>query len=98
MKNQHVVLKHLDNPIRVLSFSVSDLIAYLSPFFIGSLFDSLFVIPMGGLLIVLILKRLLKRLPKFYLLRFWYWGLPTRSVNRMFKSTFPDSHKRYWTR
>lgn len=98
MKNQNVVLKHLDNPIRILSFSVSDLIAYLSPFFVGSLFDSMFVIPLGGLLIVLILKRFLKRLPKFYLSRFWYWNLPTKSVNRMYKSAFPHSNKRYWAR
>jgi type IV conjugative transfer system protein TraL len=98
MKNQHVVLKHLDNPIRILSFSVSDLIAYLAPFFVGSFFDSMFIIPLGGLLIVFVSKRLLRRLPKFCLIRFWYWNLPTKSVNRMFKSSFPDSNKRYWAR
>jgi type IV conjugative transfer system protein TraL len=98
MKNQQVVLKHLNSPIRILSFSVGDLAAYLSPFFLGSLLDSLVVIPVSGLLLIFLSKRLLKTLPKFYLVRFFYWSLPTKSVNRMFKSSFPNSNKRYWTR
>lgn len=98
MEKQHVVIKHLDNPIRFLSLTFPDLVAYLSPFFVGSFFDSMFVIPFCGLVGVIIVKRLMKRLPRFYLLRFWYWSLPTKSVNRMFKSSFPASNKRYWVR
>jgi type IV conjugative transfer system protein TraL len=98
MKNQHVVLKHLDNPIRILSFSVPELISWLSPFFVGSLFDSMFVMPVIGLGVVFVCKRFLKRLPRFYLIRFWYWSLPTGRLNGLFKSSFPGSNKRYWVR
>ncbi|MBX9744361.1 MAG: type IV conjugative transfer system protein TraL [Chlamydiales bacterium] len=97
-QKQTAVIKYLDNPIRVLSFSIPDLIAYLSPFFVGSFFDSMFVIPFAGLVGVFIVKRVLQRLPRLYLFRFWYWRLPTKSVNRMCKSSFPSSNKRYWVR
>ena len=96
MQKTHAVIKHLDNPIRFLSLSLSDLIAYLSPFLVGSLFDSMFVIPLVGLIAVITAKRLLKKLPKSYLARFWYWNSPTNYLNRMLKTSLPDSSKRYW--
>jgi hypothetical protein len=33
------LLKRLDAPVRFLSFSMNDLLAYLAPFFVGTLFD-----------------------------------------------------------
>jgi type IV conjugative transfer system protein TraL len=90
------VLKHLDEPVKVLSFSISDLIGYSVPFFIGSFFDSLFLVPMIGIVVVFLVKRLLKRLPRFYGLRCLYWSLPTKRFNRMLGINLPPSHKHLW--
>lgn len=96
MQKLHVVIKHLDNPIRFLSLSLPDLLAYLCPFFIGSFFDSMFVIPFFGLVGVVTTKKILGRLPRRYLSRFLYWNLPTAKLNRMMKTSFPDSSKQHW--
>ena len=99
MKNtEDVLLKHLDNPVRILSFSIGDLIAYLAPFFAGSFFDSLFIIPLMGILIIYLLKKWVKKLPKFYLIRFLYWSLPTKRFNGMLGSNLPSSNKRLWVK
>ena len=98
MRDQTTLLKHLDAPMRILSFSISDLIAYAAPFFIGSLFDSLFVIPVFGVILVLLGKKLTRRLPKFYAIRFLYWFLPTRRFNRVLKVNLPPSNKHFWVK
>lgn len=98
MSSPRLVLKHLNNPIKILSFSLHDLALYLGPFFLGSLFDSMFIIPVGGLLIAFTLKRLFKRLPRYYIIRFLYWTLPTSKYNRLLKTVLPPSNKRFWVR
>lgn len=94
MKNS--VLKHLDDPVRILSFSIGDLIGYLAPFYVGSLFDSLFMIPVLGITSVFLLKKGLRRFPRFYSIRWLYWSLPTRRFNRLMKVDLPPSHKQLW--
>jgi type IV conjugative transfer system protein TraL len=94
----HVLLKNLDNPVRILSFSVTDLIAYLSPFLVGSLFDSLFVVPLIGIVVVFMLKRSLRKFPKFYGLRLLYWSLPTVYFQRLFQVRWPFSNKQFWVK
>ena len=98
MKEQRVVLKHLNNPVKILSFSLNDLVLYVTPFFIGSLFDSLFLVPSVGLICALTCKRLLRRFPRYYFIRFLYWNLPTDKYNRLLKTSFPPSNKRFWVR
>lgn len=94
----NAILKHLDEPVRILSFSVADLIGYLTPFFIGSLFDSLFVIPVIGIASVFLVKRMLKRFPKFHGIRFLYWSIPTRRFNRLLRVNLPPSNKQLWVK
>lgn len=96
MKN--IVLKHLDEPVRILSFSIGDLIGYLTPFFVGSLFDSLFVIPSFGIAFIFMLKKVAKRFPRFYAIRYLYWSLPAQRFNRMMKTNLPPSHKQFLTK
>lgn len=93
-----MLLKHLDSPVRILSFSINDLIGYLTPFFVGALFDSLLIIPICGLLLVYITKRLLKRVPRFYVIRYMYWALPTRRYNKLVRISWPASSKRLWVK
>lgn len=92
------LLKYLDSPIRVLSLSINDMIGYLTPFFIGALFDSLLILPVSGLIIIYFLKRLLRRLPQFYLIRYMYWVLPTQKYNKIVRVSWPPSSKRLWVK
>lgn len=94
----NAILKHLDEPVRILSFSIGDLVGYLAPFFIGSLFDSLFVAPLIGISIVLVGKRIFKRFPRFWCIRFLYWSLPTKRFNRILKVNLPPSNKQFWVK
>lgn len=94
----NAVLKHLDEPVRILSFSIGDLIGYLTPFFVGSLFDSLFVVPCLGIGCVFVIKKMLKRFPRFYAIRYLYWSLPTGKFNRMMKMNLPMSNKHFWVK
>ncbi len=91
-----LLLKHLDAPVRFLSFTTNDLIAYLMPFFIGALMDSLFVVPVVGAFAITMTKKALKRFPKFYGIRYFYWSLPTKRFNRILRIHLPPSHKRIW--
>lgn len=93
-----ILLKRLDAPVRFLSFSMNDLIAHITPFFMGALFDSLFVLPAIGSLFVIATKKILKKFPKFTAIRYAYWSLPTQTFNRALKLRFPPSHKRIWVK
>ncbi|MCK4934345.1 MAG: type IV conjugative transfer system protein TraL [Simkaniaceae bacterium] len=96
--DQHIILKHLDNPVRILSFSLQDIVIYALPLFIGALTDNMLSVPIVGFLLIFLAKRVLKKLPKFYLIRFFYWHLPTKQYNKLFKTNLPPSHKRLWVR
>lgn len=90
------LLKHLDTPVKILSLSVSDIIGYAAPFFVGSMLDSLLLTPLIGLILIYLTKRFLRRYPKFYLMRHLYWSLPTARFNKLLKASFPPSSKRFW--
>jgi type IV conjugative transfer system protein TraL len=92
--NSFALLKRLDAPVRFLSFSMNDLIAYLAPFFLGALFDSIFIVPFFGTAAIYLLKKVTKKFPKFYAIRYLYWSLPTKSFNRILRVNFPSSNKR----
>lgn len=92
------VINHLNNPVKILTFSLNDLIFYSAPFLVGSLMDSLVAVPLSGLLLVYAIRRLLRRLPRFYFLRALYWHFPTSKYNRLLKTALPPSHKRLWVR
>lgn len=97
MKNQ-TLLKHLDSPVRILSLSVHDLLGYAIPIFIGAMVDSLILVPLVGLFVVYFAKKPLKRLPRFYLIRYLYWTLPTAQYNKLARVAFPPSSRRLWVK
>ncbi len=92
------LLKRLDAPVHFLSFSMNDLIAHVTPFFIGALFDSLFIVPAIGSILVIAMKKILKKFPKFTAIRYAYWSFPTNTFNQALKTNFPPSHKRLWVK
>lgn len=96
--NKAVLLKHLDDPVRIVSVSVNDFIAYMLPFFIGIAFDSLTIIPLTGMVVVYLSKRFLKRFPKYFFIRYMYWSLPSKHFNSALKINWPPSHQRFWVK
>ena len=92
------LLKRLDAPVRFLSFSMNDLVGYLAPFFVGALFDSILIIPAFGTGLVFLVKKVLKKFPKFYAIRYLYWSLPTAILNRALRTNLPPSNKRLWVK
>lgn len=93
-----VLLKYLDSPVRILSFTITDIVGYLSPFFFGAIFDSLLIIPMCSLIAMYFVKKALRRFPRFFLLRSLYWHLPTKQFNKSVKILWPSSSKRLWVK
>lgn len=93
---QNRVIKHLDSPMRILNFSIQELVTYLAPFFVGALFDSLFIIPSIGIVVLVLSKRVTKRMPRRFLIRYLYWVFPTAQYNKLGKVQFPGSHIRTW--
>jgi len=96
--SQKALLKHLDSPVRILSLSINDMISYLSPFFIGAIFDSLVIVPLSGLIVIYLIKKAIQRFPRFFLMRWFYWALPTSRYNKIVKISWPPSSKRFWVK
>ncbi len=96
MISSRPVIRYLDEPIRFLSFSSGEWAAFSAPFFVGSLVDSLFIVPVLGILSVAGVRKMLKKLPKFYAARFLYASIPTLRLNRMLRVNLPPSHTRFW--
>lgn len=96
--SHRAILKYLDNPIRIISVSVNDLIGYIAPFIIGGICDSLFIVPITGLFSIYLLKRFLKKYPRYYFIRYLYWAFPTVRYNKLFQVDLPDSSKRMWVK
>ncbi|NGX47091.1 MAG: hypothetical protein K1000chlam3_00460 [Chlamydiae bacterium] len=91
--DQHIIIKTLDNPTRILFWDLPDFAMLVLPFFLGMLLENSLIF-IGGLVARWFLKRLLKHLPKGYLKRVAYWYLPTRTMNRLLKTNLPPSHIR----
>ena len=94
--DQHAILKHLDSPMRILAFSMDELVGYVAPFFIGAMVDDMLIIPVVGLLLVFFTRKCLGKLPRYYLIRFLYWNLPTKTYNKTLKTNLISSDKRMW--
>jgi type IV conjugative transfer system protein TraL len=96
MSATFAMLKHLDAPVRFLSFTMGELISYLAPFFVGAMVDSLFVVPAAGIFAVAGGRKYLKRFPKYFGIRYLYWSVPTKSFNKILRVNLPPSNHRLW--
>jgi|GEM_PF-1731092 len=91
--DQHIVIKTLDNPTRILFWDLPDFVLLVLPFFLGMLLESSLIL-IGGLMGRLLMKKVLRKMPKAYLKRAAYWYLPTRIMNHLLKTDLPPSHVR----
>jgi type IV conjugative transfer system protein TraL len=71
----HYILKHLDNPIRILFWDTGEFMFLALPFFAGILLSSVLVIVLGILLFPFY-KRFKRRFQRGHLIALTYWNLP----------------------
>ena len=97
MNQDQPLIKYLDEPIRILKFSLHDIATLTVPIFIGLIFDSVVLIPGLGIGCVLMVKKLMRKFPKFYFTRWLYWVMPTKAFNKGRHVNLPNSSVRKWT-
>ena len=93
-----VLLKHLDSPMRFLMLTINDIIGYVIPVILGVVFDSFFIIPICGVILVHRTKRFLRRFPNRFIVRYSYWAIPTIRFNKLMGTDFVPSSKRFWVK
>ncbi len=85
------ILKNLDNPTVLLLFTVQD---WALLFLTNHVLISLII----GIPMVKILRKNLKKVPRFYFKRLLYWIFPVSQFNKRAKDNLPPSHVHTWIR
>ena len=92
--DKHLVLKTLDDEMRILFWSVDDFLVITVPLFLGILLSS-FCIMLSGLFLKYCYTKLKKRFPHHSFKHKLYWTLPTKAFNRRgLIKNLPASHIR----
>ena len=91
--SKHTVFKTLDNPPRILYWTVDEFVLMIAPLFFGIVFGSLWL--MMAALLKVPYTRFKKSLKHASIVHYAYWHLPTDYLNRMghFKN-LPPTHER----
>lgn len=77
--NLHVILSHLDSPLKILFWTKGEILMVLGPFFISVVLES-FLLGVGACLInVTLIKTYKKRFGEGQLVAVMYWYLPLTS-------------------
>lgn len=73
-----IITNHLDNPMTILGVKISIISMIVGSLIFGAVFDN-FYIGLGILGMFTLLKKRIKKYPKFSLVRFLYKNFPTKS-------------------
>jgi len=93
--DQHVIIKSLNNSIRILRWDINSFILLMMPFFFALIFRSLSVM-LVALVARVAINRLMRRMPVGLVARYGYWVLPSSLTNRLLRRAMAPSHlKRY---
>jgi type IV conjugative transfer system protein TraL len=94
MEDRYRVLKSLDNPVRVFTWDIDQVLAVTAPMLLGILFGSVLLF-LSGFAFGFANNRLRKGTHRGDFISRLYWYLPTKSLKKrgLFKN-LPDSHKR----
>ena len=87
--NRHVILNHLDSPLKILMWTTGEIALYVIPLFLGLCFDQL---TLGMVVCVLnywLNKQYKKRFGKGQFQAVLYWFLPKSKIKKL-----PPSHIR----
>ena len=89
---RHVILNHIDTPLKILFWTKGDLLLFLGPFFGGMIIDELFAGIVLSLLNMWVAAKYKRRFGKGKLEAVMYWYLPH---NRSLKTTPPSFIREY---
>jgi len=73
------IAKHLDGPLTVVGVPITTIALIAGGFLFGALFES-FLLCLGALFVLQAARRILKKIPRFSLVRWVYVQLPTKSM------------------
>ena len=86
--HRHVILGHLDSPLKILFWTKGEIFMVLGPFFVSVVLDS-FLLGVGACLInVTLIKTYKKRFGKGQLVAVMYWYLPTTTKLKSLPSSY----------
>lgn len=92
IENKHQLYKTLNNPLRVIFWSIDEFLLMVIPLLIGFMMASPFILLSGFVLIIIYLK-LKKKFPALKHMVYWY--LPTRRLRKQkIIKNLPSSHIR----
>ena len=77
--HRHVILSHLDSPLKILFWTKGEILMVLGPFFVSVVLDS-FLLGVGACLInVTLIKTYKKRFGEGQLVAVMYWYFPANT-------------------
>ena len=88
----HPTIKTLDNPPRVLFWSIDEFLFMAIPMFLGIALGCIYLVP-GGLLLKWGYAKVKKKMPFGSFKHRIYWLMPTSCLRRTIR-TLPPSHNR----
>lgn len=92
--NNHVILSHIDKPVRILFWPVRQFFVCTLPLGIGMTVDHLSIGAVMSFLVIVTFKIFNKRFGKGRFSAISYWYLPTSK--RLENLGIPPSHVRFW--
>lgn len=94
MEERQYIFKTLDNPIRLLFWSLDEFLMMITPLFLGICVGSLFLMSLT-FVVKPLYSRVKKKYPNGALRHKLYWEFPTSSYNKVGKfHSLPPSHIR----
>lgn len=96
--DQHTVIKRLDAPAMFITIPVFDLWLFVIPALVTLVTTSSVLATLFVLVLMRLIKKVMRRLPKMHWVRLLYWSLPTKVFNRIFGTCFAPSHVQRWLR
>ncbi len=92
MEKKHQLYKTLDNPLRVIFWSIDEFVLMVIPLMIGFMMASPFIL-LSGIFLKIVYSKFKKKFP--VLKHMIYWHLPTRRLRKQkIIKNLPSSHIR----
>ncbi|WP_068470645.1 type IV conjugative transfer system protein TraL [Parachlamydia sp. C2] len=91
---RHYIFKTLDNPMRVVFWSIDEFLIMVIPLFIGFILANVLIL-LSGIVLKFFYAKLKKKNSNQSFKHLLYWYLPTHNLKKQgIVKNFPDSHVR----
>lgn len=94
MENKKTILKTLDNPMRIIFWSMEEFLIMIVPLFLGFMLANFFVL-LSGIVLKIIYAKFKNKSTQRYFKHVLYWHLPTNNLKKQgIVKNLPPSHIR----